>query len=59
MENIDPVCGMSVENGNAAGRSEYEARYYYFCSSECKDSFDADPERYLEVYRIAAAGEGK
>jgi P-type Cu+ transporter len=44
---IDPVCGMTVEPETAAGQSEYGGQTYYFCSPGCKDSFDADPEKYL------------
>lgn len=42
----DPICGMDVEESEAAGRSEYEGITYYFCSSGCKDKFDKDPEEY-------------
>ncbi|MGB7070647.1 MAG: YHS domain-containing protein [Pyrinomonadaceae bacterium] len=44
----DPVCGMQVEESEAAGRSEHEGRTYYFCSQGCKEKFDADPEAYAE-----------
>ncbi len=49
---IDPVCGMTVEPEEAAGRSEHEGRTYYFCNVRCKERFEADPERFL------AEGEG-
>jgi Cu+-exporting ATPase len=42
----DPVCGMQVDEGGAAGRSEHEGRAYYFCSASCKRKFDEDPGRY-------------
>ena len=42
----DPVCGMDIEPATAAGKSEYNGQTYYFCSSGCKQSFDADPARY-------------
>ena len=45
MEN-DPVCGMQIEKADAAGQSEFEGRTYYFCSSGCKEQFDADPARF-------------
>lgn len=42
----DPVCGMDVEESTAAGKSEYQGKTYYFCSSGCKRSFDQNPEKY-------------
>lgn len=44
----DPVCGMQVDEKHAAGRSEYEGKTYYFCSSGCKAAFDKNPGRYAE-----------
>jgi len=43
----DPVCGMDVDPKEAAGRTVYKGKTYYFCSSSCKDSFDGDPEAVL------------
>ncbi|MDQ6760580.1 MAG: YHS domain-containing protein, partial [Acidobacteriota bacterium] len=44
---LDPVCGMTVEESRAAGRSEYEQESYFFCSAGCKKKFDNDPALYL------------
>ncbi len=44
---IDPVCGMEVDRATAAGSSHYQGTRYYFCSEECKLSFDASPEEYV------------
>jgi YHS domain-containing protein len=43
----DPVCGMTIDENKAAGRSEYKGQTYYFCSVGCKVAFDKDPEKYL------------
>jgi len=43
----DPVCGMTVDEKRAAGKSEYKGETYYFCSPGCKAAFDKDPEKYL------------
>jgi YHS domain-containing protein len=48
----DPVCGMMVDEENAAATSRYEGKTYYFCAPRCKVAFDKDPEQYLN-------GEGK
>lgn len=45
---IDPVCGIKVDEEKAAGQSEYENRTYYFCASFCKRNFDRNPEKYVE-----------
>lgn len=43
---LDPVCAMEVNESDAAGKSEYEGKTYYFCSAACKRAFDADPATY-------------
>lgn len=42
----DPVCGMDVQPEQAAGRSEYQGRTFYFCCPDCKQKFDAAPQQY-------------
>ncbi len=44
----DPICGMQVEESDAAGQSEYEGKTYYFCSTGCKAKFEADPDEYAD-----------
>ncbi len=46
---IDPICGMDVDiqKATAAGRtSVFQGKSYYFCSDNCKVTFDKDPKRY-------------
>ncbi len=45
----DPVCGMMLESGTAAGQSTFRDKTYYFCSEECLRQFEADPERYVRA----------
>lgn len=42
----DPVCGMQIEEADAAGTSEHQGERYHFCSTSCKQKFDESPERY-------------
>ncbi len=42
----DPVCGMMVDERKTNLKSEYEGRTFYFCSPNCKKTFDSDPRRY-------------
>lgn len=44
---FDPVCGMVVHPENAIASVEYGGKTYYFCSEECKDEFNEDPEMYI------------
>lgn len=43
----DPVCGMSVDPGNAAAVQQYDGKTYYFCSRPCAARFAAEPARFL------------
>ncbi|MGH9805310.1 MAG: heavy metal translocating P-type ATPase, partial [Candidatus Acidiferrales bacterium] len=44
---VDPVCGMSVEPGKAAGLHAHQGTTYYFCSGHCLEKFRAEPEKFL------------
>ncbi|MDP2310682.1 MAG: YHS domain-containing protein [Pseudomonadota bacterium] len=44
----DPVCDMDVDPRKPAARREVEGRTYYFCSTVCAASFDADPSYYID-----------
>jgi membrane fusion protein, copper/silver efflux system len=49
-EATDPSCGMKVDNvkATAAGyTTAYRGTIYYFCSRECRDKFDKNPEKYV------------
>lgn len=39
---VDPVCGMTIDPASAAGTSERDGKTYYFCSTMCKERFDAE-----------------
>ena len=47
----DPVCGMEVNPQQAAATSEYQGQTYYFCSPNCKQTFDANPQQYASQAR--------
>ena len=46
----DPVCGMTVEVTTARYASVYEGVKFYFCSAQCKETFDRDPAPYAAVH---------
>ena len=43
----DIVCGMDIETGTAAGRTEHGGKTYYFCGLKCKEKFDLNPQQYI------------
>jgi Cu+-exporting ATPase len=42
----DPVCGMDVDEEDAAAKAEHMGQTYYFCSEACKKQFESDPHKY-------------
>jgi YHS domain-containing protein len=46
---IDPVCGMRMEEKKPELQVQYAGRKYFFCSKECKQEFEADPNGYVET----------
>jgi YHS domain-containing protein len=42
----DPVCGMNVDESEARFKSDYAGKQYYFCSQDCKETFESKPEQY-------------
>ena len=42
----DPVCGRMLDINASAGRITYESQELFFCSDDCRRTFEADPERF-------------
>jgi YHS domain-containing protein len=40
---------MTVDEQQAAGKSGYKGKMYYFCSQDCKTKFDQSPAQYAEA----------
>jgi len=56
---IDPVCGMDVTPGDAAGGSaEHAGTTYWFCNPGCRERFIADPARFLKPPAAPASTSG-
>jgi xanthine dehydrogenase accessory factor len=45
----DPVCGMTVDVNKAGHKSEYQGKVFFFCCVGCKQTFEREPVRYLEL----------
>ena len=43
----DPVCGMEVNEGASAATAEHHGQTYYFCSRDCKEAFEKNPDSYV------------
>lgn len=46
-EQIDPVCGMTVDPTSAAGSYQHDGKIYYFCNPSCLERFKAEPTNFL------------
>jgi Cu+-exporting ATPase len=47
MAHLDPVCGMTVEEAEAAASHEHDGVTYYFCNPGCLERFTDDPAKFL------------
>ena len=45
-KHIDPVCGEVVPTHEGYGKM-HANRLYRFCSRQCLDAFEAEPQRYI------------
>lgn len=45
----DPVCGMWIEQDDAADIILYNEKIFYFCAPGCKIAFEKEPEKYLSA----------
>jgi YHS domain-containing protein len=44
----DPVCGMEVDQSTEY-RTDHNGKTYYFCSSNCKTTFNKNPNKYVKT----------
>ena len=44
----DPVCKMTVDENTAAATTEYKGKTFYFCAAGCKESFEKEPDKFVE-----------
>jgi YHS domain-containing protein len=43
----DPFCGMKLKKDHVAATYTHDGKQYGFCTEYCRDSFAADPAKYL------------
>lgn len=54
----DPVCGMQLDETQAAVKTDYEGKTYFFCCAHCRRTFEADPQKYAALSPQAKAPGG-
>lgn len=47
----DPVCGMEVSRLSAVADLVYQGKTYYFCAESCRQTFEAEPEKFIKHHR--------
>ncbi len=45
----DPVCGMEIDSSQAAAQTVYGGQHYFFCSEDCRRTFEENPEEFVEA----------
>jgi xanthine dehydrogenase accessory factor len=48
-EELDPVCGMTVDVATARYVATHDGRTYYFCSAGCRAAFEDEPAKFVSV----------
>ena len=43
----DPVCGISVDQDSKGIITILDGEAYYFCAEGCRQSFEKDPQKFL------------
>ncbi len=43
----DPVCGMTFDSSQAEAQTIYKGATYFFCSVECRRTFEENPKEFV------------
>ena len=57
----DPICGMTVDPETARNNGlivESQGKTYWFCSADCKEQFERNPQGFLDKAGQAAPPQG-
>lgn len=55
----DPHCGITVDSESAEASLDVQGSIYYFCSTRCRQAFEAQSARYVDDGARAATNEGR
>ena len=43
----DPVCGMTFDSSQAEAQTTYDGVSYFFCSQDCRKTFEENPKEFI------------
>lgn len=55
----DPVCGMNINEEDAAGSITYNREKYFFCAPGCKVYFIKNPNKYAKQRHLNKTGKSE
>jgi Cu+-exporting ATPase len=55
----DPVCSMQIDPAAAAGKAIYKGETYHFCSKNCRENFEREPQKYAKAGTAAESVGGE
>lgn len=44
----DPVCGMEFDSSQAEAQTTHNGKAYFFCSEECRRTFEENPKEFVD-----------
>jgi YHS domain-containing protein len=50
---VDPVCGKRLKRADAAAAVDDHGTTYFFCSTACRDRFQATPQAFSQTGRFS------
>ena len=53
---LDPICDMTVDPAQAAGKFDFDGETYFFCSVHCQKLFQGDPAKFLAAAKARQSG---
>ncbi len=51
----DPVCGMEFDSSQAEAQTTYKGKPYFFCSEECRRTFEENPKEFVNSSSVSGA----
>jgi P-type Cu+ transporter len=45
----DPDCGMKIDEKQSEFHTQFAGKKYSFCSENCKQEFETDPDEFVET----------
>ena len=53
----DPVCGMQINPAGAAGTAGFRGETFHFCSKNCLETFQQEPEKFAKMTGTDSSGD--